>query len=208
MASSPMSVVQTLAGTFHLRSRPRFGCFPVNDLPKMHEQSHICSPLPPYNKKSKYAAQFCSWLCRHRICLLDIHFFSDSALRVRCLVNHSQSTEPVCLLAEPFLARRGMYGRMLPPTSEARTLRASCGSSCFQFSLPRTHSAPSTPAKTAPPKPMSALGGKDFFSGTLEGSNTFTLGVSFASCTFAISYSRVRVSNTASSTLVCRYKSA
>ena len=108
----------------------------------------------------------------------------------------------------PFREAQGIAAFTVSKTSCANTFPGSPGPfapmPCGQTSSYRRTRKPRPP----PTRLIRVRGGNDFLSGTLGGSSTLTVGISFASCTLAISYSWVSVSKTASSTLVLRYKSA
>src|SRR5215471_18748082 len=93
-------------------------------------------------------------------------------------------------------------------TSAPKIFPGSFGSNCFQRSDVRIQNALIPTTRDVQNTMMISLGGKDFLSGTLAASSTLTLGTSRASSTLAISNCFVRVSNTASSTFVRRYRSA
>src|SRR5580704_4080639 len=80
----------------------------------------------------------------------------------------------------------------------ARTLRGSFGSASSHLFAPNIQITEELITRNVPKKTISKRGGNDFFSGILPGSSTFTLGVSFASCTLASSYCSVSNSYTVS----------
>src|SRR6266436_2185287 len=91
--------------------------------------------------------------------------------------------------------------------SDRNSLWGSLGPTSDQRSLPTIQVEANKNPNIPPPKASHRRGGQLFLSGTRAASSTFTLGVSFASCTFAISYDSVKSSKTVSSTFARRYKS-
>src|SRR6266404_4226880 len=73
-------------------------------------------------------------------------------------------------------------------TSCKKILRGSVDSTSFQLAAPKTQNTEKPKTKNVPSNMINERGGDDFHSGTLAGSNTFTLGVSLASSTLASSY--------------------
>src|ERR1700674_5062920 len=119
----------------------------------------------------------------------------------------SSSSSIICSLdpaENPFRDVHGNRAFSAPATSCAKTLRGSCGSTSSQRAEPNTQTTDKARARKVPKSMTTKRGGYDFFSGILAGSKTFTLGVSFASCTLASSYCSVRSSYTVSWIFVCR----
>src|SRR5579871_5222274 len=78
--------------------------------------------------------------------------------------------------------------RAVAPTSSASIRAGSSGSRSSQrFRATNQPAAPATPS-SVPQHASRNRGGNDFFVGTTGESSTFTVGISFASCTLAISY--------------------
>ena len=71
--------------------------------------------------------------------------------------------------------------------SERNNLYGSLESTSHQRSTATTHDEANKKPSTPPKKVIHPRGGQFGFSGIRAASSTFTLGVSFASCTFAIS---------------------
>src|SRR5262249_26013623 len=85
-------------------------------------------------------------------------------------------------------AKRLESSRMVSKTSSANCLPGSWGSISVQRRLVKSHNTPPTIPSTIPRVMKRNVGGNDFFVGTTAASSTFTLGISFASCTLASSY--------------------
>src|SRR5438874_3096333 len=98
----------------------------------------------------------------------------------------------------PFRATHGTCAFTVATTSCASILRGSAGSACCHWLEPSTHTTDIAPARNVPRNMINKCGGNDFLSGIVAGSKTLTLGVSFASCTFASSYCSVSNSKTVS----------
>src|SRR5712664_974196 len=99
---------------------------------------------------------------------------------------------------EPFSEMKPARAAMVEKTSFANSLRGSSASAPCHASLPKIQTAATVTAKIVPRKMIGSRGGKDLLSEMFAVSSTFTVGISFASWTFAISYSFVSVSRTAS----------
>src|SRR5690349_14000209 len=109
---------------------------------------------------------------------------------------------------DPLGGAQGIFRLTVLSTSRTKIFCGSLALISFQRAWPKTQIVAALKHRKAPTNIIAERGGKDFFSGTLAASRTFTLGISLASATLASSYSWVRVSKTASSTFERRYKSA
>src|SRR5438876_328775 len=101
-----------------------------------------------------------------------------------------------------------MLARTVEKISCASTLRGSAESVCSHDFFAKIQPVAMANPNAVPKTTMRVRGGNDFLSGMLGGSSTLTVAISFASWTLASSYSFVKVSKTASCTLVVRYRSA
>src|SRR4029077_8677966 len=99
---------------------------------------------------------------------------------------------------EPLLEKCGAEAAPVEKASWAKTFLGWFASMSRHTALPVIHATATARASNVPRKTMSRRGGYDLLSGRLAGSSTFTVGSSLTSSTFAISYSLVRASRTAS----------
>src|SRR5580704_10192531 len=111
-------------------------------------------------------------------------------------------------LLAPFFDTWDKSDRTSASICRANIFRGSPASALSQMSEPKIQTLTAISAIIVPTNMISNRGGNDFLSGIGAGSSTLTVGISFASCTFANSNSLVKTSSTASWIRVRRYKSA
>src|SRR6266568_6140133 len=102
-----------------------------------------------------------------------------SRTQIRCVTPRNR---------EPLDGAHGMREFIVWKISCAKTFPGSCASTSSHRDLPKTKTAPAANVKKVERNMIKNRGGNDFLSGMRAASSTLTLGVSFASCTFASSY--------------------
>src|SRR5215471_2699040 len=121
---------------------------------------------------------------------LQLYFSLRKDVSPGAITHHRYGSVPVPFtgVPVPFLDRKVPWAT-LRKTSSTNRFPGCWGSIVRQRTAPSTQKLPATHASMAPNRVIATRGGNDFFSGKSAGSNISTLGVSFASSTFANSYS-------------------
>src|SRR6267378_2297074 len=125
-------------------------------------------------------------------------FLSCSSLVASDFWREPQIRWPFDSALTPLGENPGIRACTVVNTSVAKTFRGSETSTASHSVFPRIHVIASVTPSIVPRSMITVRGGNDFFVGTIAASNTLTVGISLASCTFANSHCWVSSSYTVS----------